>query len=153
MNTEIQRLIENLRAPDADTRVAAADALGQYGALHADASGLSAAVPSLLAALGDDSRDVRWSAAYALGAIGEAAGVPGLLALLADPGTEGGLRLVAIKALGKIGAADAAPALIAILRDGESRCLRVAAARSLVRIGTAEALTAVEAGRASRGEG
>ena len=145
MDTDIHRLIENLGAPDPDARVAAAAALGQYGALHEDASGLSAAVPELLAALGDESREVRWSAAYALGAIGEAAGVPSLLALLADPGTEGGLRLVAVKALGKIGAADAAPALIDALNKGGSRCLAAVTLRALARIGTPEALAAVEA--------
>ena len=104
-------------------RAAAARALRRIG----DA----AAVPGLLAALGDANADVRRAAA-ALGEIGYAAAVPWLLAALDD--AEARVREAAAKALGQIGDAAAVPGLLAALGDAEAN-VREAAAAALGQIG------------------
>jgi HEAT repeat protein len=137
---EIDRLLASLDDPDPARRVAAIDALGQWDATHQTGDLSARAVQRVAAALGDPWRDVRWSAAYALGALGYAGGVPALLDLLAadDPAGDTGLRLVAIKALGKIGDGLAAPVLLALAASSESPCLRTAARRALDRISTSQ---------------
>jgi HEAT repeat protein len=88
--------------------------------------GDAAAVPGLLAALGDADEDVRQVAAAALREIGDAAAVPGLLAALGD--ADANVREAAAAALGEIGDAAAVPGLLAALRDAEEDVRRAAAA-------------------------
>jgi HEAT repeat protein len=92
--------------------------------------GDAAAVPGLLAALGDADANMREAAAEALGEIGAPA-VPGLLAALRDESWQ--VREAAAKALEQIGA-PAVPGLLAALRD-ESWQVREAAAKALEQIG------------------
>jgi HEAT repeat protein len=115
----VPRLLRVLRSRRVgqSVRAAAARALREIG----DA----AAVPGLLAALGDASWYVREAAAAALGEIGDAAAVPGLLAALRD--AEEDVRRAAAAALGQIGA-PAVPGLLAALRDAEEDVRRAAAA-------------------------
>jgi HEAT repeat protein len=117
------RVLRGRRVGDS-VREAAAAALGRIG----DA----AAVPGLLAALRDESWQVREAAAEALGEIGAPA-VPGLLAALRD--AEEDVREAAAKALEQIGA-PAVPGLLAALRDAEED-VREAAAEALGEIGDA----------------
>jgi HEAT repeat protein len=79
---------------------------------------------------------VREAAAAALGQIGDAAAVPGLLAALDDANAD--VRRAAA-ALGEIGYAAAVPGLLAALDDAEAR-VREAAAAALERIGDAAAV-------------
>lgn len=137
MNPDIQHLIDQLHDSDAETRVRAAAALGQFGASSEDTTGLNThGVAALIRALDDPDRQVRWEAAYALGALGEASALPALLAAYDRLSEDGGLRLVIVKGLGKIGHPDAAPHLRAVRRHAPSVCLRTAAARALERIAT-----------------
>jgi HEAT repeat protein len=69
----------------------------------------------------DPVSDVRWSAAAALGAIGNDRGAPGLIAALRDEDHR--VRLVAARALGDLGSTVAVPALIHSL-DDSSRLVR-----------------------------
>src|SRR5688572_19022620 len=80
MNPEIERLIDGLANPDADVRLEAVSALGQYGASNEDLRGLeSHGIPALIDVLRDDpERELRVAAAYALGAIG----MPGAISAL-----------------------------------------------------------------------
>jgi hypothetical protein len=78
----------------------------------------------LLAALGDAERGV-WEAAWALGRIGDAAAVPGLLGALHAP--EPVIREAAGLALGGIGDAAAVPGLLEALRDAEPSARRAVA--------------------------
>lgn len=135
MNEDFQRLLTDITHPDSNVRIAALDAIGQWDATH-DTDGLSAsAVPHVVTALSDAERDVRWAAAYALGALGYADGIPALLDGLEAANGDDGLRLVIVKALGKIGSLEAAATLESLARARESRCLRAAASRSLARLG------------------
>jgi len=79
---------------------------------------------------------VREAAAAALGRIGDAAAVPGLLAALRDESRQ--VREAAAEALGEIGA-PAVPGLLAALRDADWRVRRAAAA-ALGEIGDAAAV-------------
>jgi len=132
--------------------MAAAEGLGQYAAYHEDASMLPAAVPHLVEAFrGDLVRGVRLAAAYSLGAIGDARAVPELVAVLGASVDDWGMQLVIAKALGKTRDRRAVPALIDILRSGKSRCVSVAAAKALERIGTSEALASVDKWKSEQG--
>lgn len=148
MNPDIQELIEQLNENDPAQRIAACDALGQFAASHADVRGLHEhGIPAIEGVLRDDPiREVRWAAAYALGALGDASAIPALEAAYQRAGDDTGLRLVIVKALGKTEHDDAINGLATILHDSKtkSRCLRVAAARALGRIGTDEALNRLE---------
>lgn len=135
MNADFQRLFSNLDDPDSAVRAAALDAIGQWDATHDGADTRAAVAPVGEVLRHDPDRDVRWAAAYALGALGYAEGAPALLDALgeADATGDGGLRLVIVKALGKTGSAEALPVLEA-LAHGESPCLRAAAQRALARL-------------------
>lgn len=100
-NIKFDDLITQLRSPDPDMRVAAADGLGQYAAFHEDTSMLPTAIPYLVEALQDPVRSVRLAAAYSLGAMGGTAAVPALLDALRVSESDRGMQLVIIKALGK----------------------------------------------------
>lgn len=150
-NIQFADLLADLRSPDPDVRVAAADGLGQYAAYHADASMLPTAVPHLAEVLrGDPVRGVRLAAAYSLGAIGDGRAVPVLIDVLGASGSDRGLQLVIAKALGKLGDPSAVPVLVNMLCHGESRCVSVAAAKALERISMEEALAAVNKWRSEQ---
>jgi len=104
------------------------------------------AVPALAEALKDEDREVRSSAAKALGEIGESAvsAVPALAEALKDKGRE--VRWSAAEALGKIGepAAAAVPALVEALKD-EEELVRQSAAEALGQIGEPAVPALVEA--------
>lgn len=144
MSAEFQHLLNNLHAPDPETRVAAADAIGQYEAMHDDPDGLvKSAIPHLVALLHDPNRDVRWSAAYALGAIGDAAAIPALTDVYRRADGDRGLQLVIVKSLGKINDATVVQLLHEIMKTAKTDYLRTAATHTLRRIGTPEATAAL----------
>jgi HEAT repeat protein len=136
-NPQILRLVEALTAPDTEARIEAASALGQFGAENEDTTGLiEMGVPALSAALLADSvREVRWAAAYALGALADASAIPALWEAYRAAARDPGLRLIIVKALGKIGHPSTIPPLMAEMQGAESRCIRAAAAKALSRIG------------------
>jgi|GEM_PF-1075766 len=135
INPVIQHLIDQLTYPDPETRIAAADALGQFAASNEDTRGLiEYGVPALANSLHDPDRDVRWAAAYALGALGDGSTIPPLENAYRAAGDDTGLRLVIVKALGKTHHRDALPTLIDIQHTADSRCLKVAASKAVARI-------------------
>jgi HEAT repeat protein len=111
----IDKLIEFVSAADIDARADAVVALGQLGPQAAEA------ISAIEIALADESSEVRHSAAWALGNMGEARGaraVPPLTAVLEnDPDAE--VRAKAAWALGQMGTAaePAADALLVALED------------------------------------
>ena len=135
--------LRHLRNTDADDRNFAANALGRIGDERA--------VEPLLVALRDADENVRDYAASALGDIGDARAVEPLIAALRD--ADENVRFWAAKALGQIGDAHAVAPLIQLLPDTSeleewsSERVCDTAANALERIGTAEALAAVEASR------
>jgi HEAT repeat protein len=141
MNPDIQQLIDQLDENEPAARVAACNALGQFGATNADTRGLlEHGIPAIERILRDDPiREVRWAAAYALGALGDAEAIPALEAAYQQAADDTGLRLVIVKALGKTGHSDAVVGLRDKMREGESRCIRAAAAKALERIAAYEA--------------
>ena len=119
----LQQSMEELAAPDADVRSAAAVALGRMGA---DAAPAAAA---LTRALGDEAAKVRANAAWALARIGPAAGValPELTGALSDDSPD--VRGRAAICLGVLGdaAADAVGALRALVEDDDEAIVATAA--------------------------
>jgi HEAT repeat protein len=113
----IAKLAGFLTSQDADARADAIQALGQLGPDAAEA------LPAIEVALTDDSSEIRHSAAWALGNMGEQEGaraVPALTTLLkTDPDED--VRAQAAWALGEMGvsAEPAADALLAALEDPE----------------------------------
>jgi hypothetical protein len=130
LKQRINRLIANLKLPDAYDRSAAAGALCRIGPVAKEA------VLALIAALKDQAAGVRRFAAKALGKIGPEAkeAVPALIAALNDQ--DDVVRDSAAYALGEIGpeAKEAVPALIAALKD-QAAGVRRSAATALGRIG------------------
>ena len=103
------------------------------------------AVPALSQALKNDRAEVRASAAYALGQIGQAAyvAVPNLVMILRDDSSND-VRAIAAYTLGRIGskAEAAVPRLITIFKNpDEDSVVHDQAAQALKEIGTKEALT------------
>ncbi len=125
----INDLIRDLRAVNAEQRIAAAAALAERGV------GAAPAVRALVSALSDTSEEVQSAALLALKQIGRGAreAVPTLIEILKgdDSAKFGG----AIDALGAIGgeAQNATPDLLGFML-GEDQPLSVAACRALVRI-------------------
>jgi HEAT repeat protein len=154
----IADLLHRLHARAAWRRAEAADMLGRLR--------VSAAVPSLVAALDDPSEDVRTVAARGLAAIRDPAAVPALARALADPsrwtlslvaenliamgpaavppllelvaGPEHNVRVAAVQILGEIRDPDATPDLLELLHD-EDLNLRAQAAAALGKLGGLEA--------------
>ncbi len=126
----VQGLIRLLHDRDWRVRWAGAQALWEIG---------EDAVPALLDTLRDPDEYVRRAAMRALAEIGDPA-IDGLVALLGDPNWD--VRWSAAAALHDVGDA-AVPALVAAL-GSESWQAAWAAAETLKRIGTPEALRAVE---------
>ncbi len=136
-------LLEALRDKDRMIGVSAAEALGRIGSHEA--------APGLLEALHHEDSDVRRAAAEALGMIKDNRALPGLIAALNDP--VGYVRRAAAEALGAIGDDVAVPSLVARLADEgkawwENERVCDIAAQALVRIGSGQALAAVEDWRA-----
>ena len=132
-------LLDALADKDRMIGVAAAEALGRIGS--------DEATPGLMEALRHDDPDVRRAAAEALGMIKDSRALPGLLEALHDP--VGYVRRAAAEALGAIGDDAAVPGLVARLADEgkewweEARVCDIAA-QALERIGSGQALAAVE---------
>jgi HEAT repeat protein len=153
------RLVEALRDENWETRMVAAEILGQKGdpalirplaaSLYDDyvevriaaAKALSEiphpdGVPYLVKSLHENELGVRVWSAWALGKIGHADAVPGLVKALRDDNTA--VRWNAAWALGEIGA-DAVPGLVKALRDRDGR-VRGTAAGALAAIGVSDAV-------------
>ena len=130
----VDPLIGSLEHLDSQVREIAAEALGDIG------SSAQAAVPALVAVLGDESERVRFHAAEALGTVSqqESIAIPALSAALRDENER--VRQDAALALARIGphAADAVSALEAVFSDG-NMYVRGDAVHALYRIGTPEA--------------
>ena len=92
----------------------------------------------------DAEVEERENAAIDIGKIGDAAGVPALVAALGD--ADKNVRWRAAEALGEIKNAAAVPALVAALGDADADVRRNAAS-ALRAIGTPEALAAVESNK------
>lgn len=99
-------------------------------------------VEPLISALKDKKDvDVRWSAAEALGRIGDTKAVEPLIEALKDE--HGPVRFTAAEALGRIGAEAVEPqigSIIGLLNDKQPSFVRVSAARALGAIGSAKAI-------------
>jgi HEAT repeat protein len=137
----VELLIDALRDDNAEVRGFAAGALGECGDARA--------VEPLINALHDDSEWVRGIAASALGECGDARAVVPLLNTLCD--YDKTVRFCAADALGRLGDARAVEPLIAALRGDDERVWDAASA--LEKIGTPEALAAVQAWRKEQGQG
>lgn len=140
----VPHLVEALRDDDTHVRVAAVRALVRIPS--------KAAIPGLLRALQDPEYLVCDAAAEALSRLGRPA-APGLIRALSSQHVN--VRGAAADALGKIGDPEAIPALAALLGDQEKPWLSgqtvgEKAAAALKKIGTAEALAALD--RFQRGE-
>jgi hypothetical protein len=139
----VEPLIAALGDAEAGVRANTAAALGWISDARA--------VEPLVASMRDAEAKVRIYAAVALGQIGEPA-VGSLIAALRD--ADEGVRVRAAEVLGRIGDARAVAPLISLLADNTnwgplSRVCDIAAG-ALERIGTAEAVAAVEAWRKRR---
>lgn len=89
------------------------------------------AVNHLIAALKDEDKWVRYTAADALGNIGERRSVQNLILLLKDPDQD--VRFVAAEALGRLGDPSAGEALSETCR-GDNCFVRIAAEEALAKI-------------------
>jgi HEAT repeat protein len=140
-------LVGVLRDQDESVAYGASDGLSRLG---------GPALEPLLAALRDDDARVRLLAALALNKLGDPRAVEPLIAALDDEDAE--VRATATEVLGNFGGSRAVEPLIRRLSDAErpfipQECIGDYAARSLERIGTPEALAAVEAWRREQGQG
>ena len=116
-----QRYIRDLREGDLATRWWAADKLGDLAQPGSDA------VPALIQALQEtegkrSSGYLRWTAAEALGKIGDPSAVPALTGALQDEDQI--IRWQCAKALGRIGDPSAVPALVVLLKREEVASVR-----------------------------
>lgn len=120
---DVAGLIVSLKSEDPATRAASARILGELGAPARQA------VPALIEALGDASRDVRQNAIKSLGLMGPAAAdaVPTIVKALGESSWE--LRRTAVTALGAIGDPRAKDALKQARKDPNDK-VRAAAKRA-----------------------
>jgi HEAT repeat protein len=129
MSPEITALVQQLRHPQADQRIAAANQLGQMGVAA------QATVPDLIPLLQDANPNVRISASQAFQRMQEAASaaIPHLIPLLKDPNLE--VRIWVPYALAEMGdlASDAVPELKRLSQDPNVD-VRVGVARALTHI-------------------
>jgi len=116
---------KDLHASTSDTllfKAKSASVLGAIAYRNPNAPEVLKAIPSLTTALGSGSREVRFRAAQALGAIGKGAtnAIPRLVSSTRDD--DSGVRMCAVEALGRIGASspEAVAALKAALSDTSS---------------------------------
>jgi hypothetical protein len=129
----IQILIDNLKDADYRVRLAAVDTLEAFGNRSA------AAIPSLVGALRDSNKFVRWSAARTLGKLHPREAeevVPGLMRLLVDR-EDPGVRLAAAYALEQYGehAKAAVPYLARVINRGNKEYI-IAILHAIQGIGT-----------------
>lgn len=131
-----------LRHPDIRVRRSAVRALWKLG-------GPSAAAP-LVARMKEADEETLQEILFALGQLRAVSGVPAVIELALGRRVPQRLRIQALETLGQIGDPGALPALLQCLRrktlfsNGEEPPLRLAAARALATLGTAEALTALD---------
>jgi HEAT repeat protein len=129
MSPEITALVQQLRHPQADQRIAAANQLGHMGAAA------QATVSDLIPLLQDANPNVRISASQAFQRMQESASaaIPHLMPLLKDPHLE--VRIWVPYALAEMGdlASDAVPELKRLSQDPNID-VRVGAARALTHI-------------------
>lgn len=137
----VPALLRTCRSQNSDLRFFATKSLGQID----DPS----VIGGLLQMWVDVDSNVRVAAEQSLEKQANPHAIPFILDVLyADDSTEA-MRYVAVELLGKIGEALAVPHLIRILNNKtEHVSLRVAARKSLTKIGTSEALAAIEASQA-----
>jgi RNA polymerase sigma factor (sigma-70 family) len=126
----VPQLLEAVKHPDAHVRINAAYALVQVGS---DPDKTVAVLITLLQ--NEPQREVRRSAAAALGEMGPAA-APAIPALRKALQGEGGGWWVAADAIGKIGGPDAVPALIAALENKDDD-VRLTAIKQLGKLSSA----------------
>jgi HEAT repeat protein len=147
--TEVDgKLVETLNHPDARVRRAATGALARLGtprALHA-----------LQDMLKDANPDIRRQAALGLGAAGQSAAAPDLIAAL-DLEQDGDVEQSLITALGKVGTPLAVQRLVAATKAGSlfkrrPTALRIAAVNALGEAGTPEAIETLRRLREDRNE-
>jgi HEAT repeat protein len=158
------RLLEDLNGRDAWRRARAADLLGRLA--------VRGAVPALIAALKDDSEDVRTVAARSLAMIGDPAAVPALAGALADPSRwtvsliaedlmrmgpravppllfllgapDHNVRVAAVQIIGEIRDQLAVDPLVAVVGGDQDLNLRAQAAAALGKLGGPKAEQALE---------
>ena len=118
-----------LSDPDWGVRSAALHVLGKYGP--------DAPVGLIVERLGDE-KPVRWTAAIALGEIGGAEAVRGLMQAINDPDWD--VRYSVIRALGKARHPAAVPALVEVLKNDRNFNYRGEAADALGAIGDPSAV-------------
>lgn len=121
MDEEIKRQLALLESLDWEVRRTAIEALIEIGA---------PAIPALIEALLDRKSFYRYSAAEALGRIGNTSAIPALVEVLNDGNNRDLDRESSAEALGSIGDASVIPVLIQALRDRESD-IRLSATRAL----------------------
>lgn len=131
----VDMLLGNLHAPDAATRVAAAEALGQIGAA-------AAVDPLLLALARDTAGDVRAACAEALGHLHDRYAVEPLKDALQD--SDHAVQLAAVTALGQLGGEDVVVALLTVLQGDTLPQTRSAIARALGHLGDPAGTRALE---------
>ena len=160
------RLLDDLKARDVWRRARAADLLGRLA--------VRGAVPALIAALKDDSEDVRTVAARSLAMIGDPAAVPALAGALADPSRwtvsiiaenlmrmgpravppllyllgapDPNVRVAAVQILGEIRDPLAVDPLVAVAGGDRDLNMRAQAAAALGKLGGPKAARALERG-------
>ena len=108
---EIREQLEEFDSPDPLQRAHASVLLGKMGKEAASA------VPHLLAALKDGNRQVRHSAADALGEIGDPQAVEPLIAVLKDANEDWEVQSRAAESLGKLGDVRAIETLMSALTN------------------------------------
>jgi len=123
---DVARLMKELKAKDAKTRIGAAEELGHIGQIKKSLT--EPAVPGLIEAMKDSDAGVRKAAANALGKVDPNVplAVPPLIDALKDKAAP--VRQAAAGALGQIGpdAKDAVPALRETQKDSDRAVSRAA---------------------------
>lgn len=118
----INELIKGLKNPDLEARAKAALALGNRGKIN------DRALQALIEALGDESSDVRWNVAKALGKLKDHRAVEPLLKVIDDPDKD--VREDVVEALGRLGDKRAVKPIAACINDPYVS-VRLAAAAAL----------------------
>jgi TonB family protein len=111
----ISRAVKQLRDPKRDVRLHALHDLCRYGAVHL-----------LIAALSEEYEDVRCSAAYRLGHLGDGDAVEPLIWALLDPVAS--VRVEVVRSLGLLKVQRAIPPLMNVLSDEDPAVRNVAIA-------------------------
>jgi len=139
-DAEIDQLMTTLMRGSAYKKVEASRKLGKIGA---------PVLPTLIRSLNDEDRQVRWRAAIALGAMGQAA-VDHLINVLES--SPSAVRIPATWAAAEIGDAKAVDPLVRIMCDDPSECCQVMAAAALLKLGEPKGVDCVREECNKRGE-